>query len=221
MRLNKFIARYSGISRRAADDAIAAGRVTVNGLTANIGQTVDDNADKVTLDGRAITPDVKSITIMFHKPIGYVCSRNGQGNATIYDLLPAKYRTLKTIGRLDKDSSGLLLLTNDGDMANQLSHPGNHKQKVYEVQLNKPLGPKDVAHINNEGVALDDGISRLTLKKLNNDTAWQITMHEGRNRQIRRTFEALGYSVTQLHRVGFGPYLIGGLKPGQTMEVAL
>lgn len=216
MRLNKYIASGTGMSRRAADDAIARNRVLINGKAPSAGQRVGE-ADTVTVDGRAITPAVDAITILLNKPTGYVCSREGQGNRTVYDLLPEKLRTLKTVGRLDKDSSGLLLMTTDGDLAHQLTHPSFAKTKVYEVKLNNALQPLHRQLISDHGINLEDGVSRLQLDRLHDgdDTAWQVTMHEGRNRQIRRTFDALGYTVIKLHRTHFGQYSLDGLKSGQ------
>lgn len=207
MRINKFVALATGISRRAADDALAVGRVTVNGRTPSPGQDVRTN-DKVTLDGKSITTDVKLQTILLNKPVGYVCSRNGQGSKTIYELLPTELHHLKPVGRLDKDSSGLLLLTNDGHLANELTHPSHHKLKIYEVTLNKPLQPLHRQMISDKGILLEDGVSKFELERQaeGNETTWIVKMHEGRNRQIRRTFEALGYTVAQLHRTAFGPY---------------
>src|SRR5579871_5689398 len=127
MRLNKFIAGATGMGRRAADQAIAAGRVQVNGHTASLGQEVD-TSDQIKLDHQPVTVgDQRSTTILLNKPIGYVVSRNGQGSRTIYELLPAEYQQLKPIGRLDKDSSGLLLLTNDGQLTYELTHPSHQK----------------------------------------------------------------------------------------------
>src|SRR5690348_2303384 len=122
MRLNKYIALATGLSRRAADAAIAANRVTVNGHAPEMGQQVTDT-DTVALDTKPLKPVVDTTTVMLNKPTGYVSSRAGQGSRTVYDLLPPKLHTLKTVGRLDKESSGLLLLTNDGNLANQLTHP--------------------------------------------------------------------------------------------------
>lgn len=208
MRINKYVAAASELSRRQADAAIAQGRVLVNGKNPETGQAVSDS-DIVTLDGRAITPAVKT-TIMLNKPVGYVCSRNGQGSQTIYDLLPPEYQHLNPIGRLDKNSSGLLLLTNDGELAQELSHPSREKQKIYQVTLNTPLAPLHRQMIQDHGIQLDDGTSKFAIDRLhdNNDQQWQITMHEGRNRQIRRTFQALGYEVVNLHRTQFGPYTL-------------
>lgn len=151
---------------------------------------------------------------MLNKPPGYVCSRAGQGSRTIYELLPSDYKILKPIGRLDKYSSGLLLLTNDGDLANELTHPRYAKTKVYDITLDKPLQPLHQQMINDRGLTLEDGLSKLSLLKLNNSTEWQVTMREGRNRQIRRTFEALGYGITKLHRTSFGSYILKELAPG-------
>lgn len=215
MRLNKFIALATGLSRRKADRLIAEGRVFINGRPAQVGLDVKPD-DQVTLDRQAITPSVNSMTIMLSKPPGYVVSRQGQGSKTIYDLLPAEFHALKPVGRLDKDSSGLLLLTNDGELANQLTHPRYAKTKIYEISLDQPLQPLHQQMIMDNGIALDDGTSRLSLmKKDDRGTYWQVTMSEGRNRQIRRTFSALGYEVIKLHRTQFGPYYLEGLLAGE------
>lgn len=217
MRLNKFLAHATGISRRTADAAIADGRVTVNGQAATVGQQIT-NSDTVALDKRAITPSVKSLTILVNKPVGYVVSRRGQGSKTIYDLLPDNYDQLKPVGRLDKDSSGLLLMTNDGDLAHRLAHPRYAKTKQYTVSLDRTLTPEDKQHIIT-GVRLSDGISQLGLQPGQGSTSWQVTMSEGRNRQIRRTFAALGYRVTTLHRTNFGPYSLAQLHGARYHEV--
>ena len=219
MRINKFVAQSTGLSRRAADEAIAAGRVLVNQLKPESGDQVGDD-DVVTMDSRRITPPVKTTTVIMNKPIGFVCSRNGQGSRTIYDLLPTRYQNLKSIGRLDKQSSGLILLTDDGDLANQLTHPSFVKTKVYELSLDNPLQPLHHQMINDIGVMLEDGPSKIQLMKLDdNGLKWEVTMHEGRNRQIRRTFKALGYEVQTLHRTNFGRYPLGNLAPGQVKEL--
>lgn len=219
MRINKYVALATGISRRAADSAIAEGRVLVNSAIPPSGYDTKKD-DRVTLDGRAITPVVNIITIMLNKPAGYVVSRDGQGSKTIYDLLPGEYHSLKPVGRLDKDSSGLLLLTNDGQLANELTHPRYAKTKIYEVELEKPLEPLHRQMINDHGIQLEDGNSRLLLEKLTDDARqWKVSMREGRNRQIRRTFAALGYNITRLHRTRFGIYSLGNLKTGKIRPV--
>jgi len=219
MRVNKFVAQATGLSRRAADRAITDGRVTINRQPAKLGDDIG-TSDTVALDKRATTPAVKGLTIMLNKPPGYVCSRVGQGSRTVYDLLPPQYQALKLVGRLDKNSSGLILLTNDGDLANQLTHPRYAKTKVYEVKLDKPLTPQHQQMIADPGVRLEDGLSKFTLKPLGEAAqTWQITMREGRNRQIRRTFAALGYEVKTLHRSHFGDYQLGGMAPGSFEQV--
>jgi 23S rRNA pseudouridine2605 synthase len=210
MRLNQYIALHTGVSRRRADQLIKDDKVVVNNGPASLGMGADDN-DKVVVNGLEIKPLGKTTTIMLNKPAGYVVSREGQGSKTIYDLLPPEFHNLKPIGRLDKDSSGLLLLTNDGNLANDLTHPSNQKEKVYEVELNKALSPHDKAHIE-VGVNLEDGLSKLHLSGAS--TLWTVKMHEGRNRQIRRTFAALGYKVEKLHRTQFGNYSLGQLQSG-------
>lgn len=220
------------MSRRGADAAIAKQRVRINDHFALIGEEVHAN-DRVTLNGKTIyIASVKTLTIMLNKPVGYVCSRNGQGSKTIYDLLPPEYRQLKSVGRLDKDSSGLLLLTNDGELANQLTHPSFAKEKVYEVEINKPLSAKHFEQITKQGVSIDGGyLSRFQLKQLGGskqklarplvrNCSFLATLTEGKNRQIRHTFSALGYSVTKLHRISLGAYLLPpNLRTGQYQTV--
>jgi 23S rRNA pseudouridine2605 synthase len=220
MRLNKYIASGSELSRRAADAAIAAGRVTINGRPAEQGQAVSDG-DVVALDGRAITPVVNTITIMLNKPRGYVVSRDGQGSATIYELLAPDYQQLNPVGRLDKDSTGLLLLTNDGQLAHELTHPSRQKIKTYHVALDAPLQPLHRQMISDYGVMLEDGRSQLQLERESdgNELRWIVQMSEGRNRQIRRTFASLGYGINELHRTQFGPYSLGDLQSGASIEL--
>jgi 23S rRNA pseudouridine2605 synthase len=215
-RLNKFLAARTDLSRRAADRAISDGRVLVNGHQATTGMTID-GTEHISLDGKPIALHVTTTTIMLNKPRGYVVSRNGQGSRTIYELLPAQFSHLQPVGRLDKDSSGLLLLTNDGKLAEQLTHPRYQKTKVYEISLDRALAPLHRQMIADFGVQLEDGASRLGLERMHegNETAWLVTMYEGRNRQIRRTFESLGYTVRALHRTQFGPYALNNLTEGK------
>lgn len=209
-RLNKLLATHLDIGRRQADDLIEQGKVIVNGIPARLGQQVA-STDKVTVKGKtlSLSEAPEFLYVLLNKPIGYVCSRRQQGDApTIYSLLPKQYHHLKPVGRLDKDSSGLLLLTNDGDLALRMTHPRFGKTKEYEVTLNAPLQPLHRQMISDYGVQLQDGPSKLQLERLKegDDTQWRVLMHEGRNRQIRRTFAALGYKVKRLHRTAFGPW---------------
>ena len=219
-RLNKYIATNFGVSRREADLLIQQGKVMINGTKAEIGQRVEDG-DKVTISGKNVA-EQKLIYLALNKPVGYVCSRKRQGDTpTIFELLPEKYQSLKNVGRLDRDSSGLILLTNDGDFAFQMTHPKFVKAKVYEVEIDRELEPLHQQMISDFGVDLPDGRSQLGLARLsdNNRRQWQVTMSEGRNRQIRRTFAALGYRVITLHRTQFGKYQLSGLKPGKYVTI--
>jgi 23S rRNA pseudouridine2605 synthase len=216
VRLNKYIALHTGLSRRKSDQLIQGGKVLVNGRAVELGQEVGSQ-DKVVVDGKPVKASTKIVTIMLNKPVGYVCSRDGQGSKTIYDLLPEEFHNLKPIGRLDKDSSGLLLLTNDGTLANELTHPSRQKEKIYRVELNKILTPEDKIKIE-RGVKLEDGPSKLQLSGAGQK--WQVTMREGRNRQIRRTFAALGYKATKLHRTKFGQYNLDNLQTGKLSVLA-
>ncbi|MBR3144073.1 rRNA pseudouridine synthase [Candidatus Saccharibacteria bacterium] len=250
LRLNKFLAERIGVSRREADDLIASGKILVNDKPAVLGAHIDIS-DKVCYNNSIVPFETDFLYLAFNKPVGYVCSRRAQGSApTLYDLLPKKYHHLKTVGRLDKDSSGLILLTNDGDFAFQMTHPKFRKNKVYEVELNKPLEPLHQQMISDYGVMLDDGVSRFKVlkddfaiplsrnlrdqrgaqeatephndgregagpRKTVSQNPYVVILSEGRNRQIRRTFAALGYNVTKLHRTTFGKYEIGHLASGK------
>lgn len=200
MRINQFIAHSTALSRRKADEAVVQGRVGINGQPATAGSQVEPS-DTVTLDGRVITPAVKTITVLLNKPVGYVCSKDGQGSKTVYDLLPAEYRSLKIAGRLDKDSSGMVILTNDGVLLNELTHPSFNKEKIYDVTLDRPLTDEDRYKITEQGVDIGDKrLSRFQIIQ-NSKLEIRVSLTEGRNRQIRRTFAALGYRVTSLRRL--------------------
>lgn len=216
MRINKYLALATGLSRRTADQAIAEGRVSVNGKLASHGTDIN-HSDSVIFDNKPVNLTAQRTTIILNKPAGYVCSRNGQGSPTIYNLLPDDLQQLKSVGRLDKDSSGLLLLTDDGELANHLTHPRYGKEKTYEVELDRPLAADDRTQVE-QGVKLEDGPSKLQINGLN-EKSFTVIMSEGRNRQIRRTFKALGYTVTGLHRTAFGPYRLGQLAPKEYEQV--
>ncbi len=223
MRINKFVALATGMSRRAADKAIVEQRVKINGRLAKLGDQVTDN-DEVSLDGSKLSAPSSKLLVMLNKPAGYVCSRDGQGSKTIYDLLPRDLHYLKPIGRLDKDSSGLLLLTDDGKLAHELTHPSFNKEKVYEIELDRPLSDVDKAKID-QGIVLDDGLSKLSIspssKLQAQSSSCTVHMSEGRNRQIRRTFNALGYKVTKLHRIQFGSYKLGRFSLGEYSKLSI
>ena len=254
IRLNKYLAERLGVSRREADELIAAGKVTVDDKIAILGTRIDSKST-IFCNNKEVPRETEYIYLAFYKPVGYVCSRRAQGSApTIYDLLPSKYHKLKTVGRLDKDSSGLILLTNDGDFVFQMTHPKFRKTKLYEVELDRPLEPLHQQIISDYGFMLDDGPSQFKVikddcaepllrdirsryedvatspvktgarsvpKKTVPHNRYIVTLTEGRNRQIRRTFAALGYRVTKLHRTNFGAYELGSLKPGDYREFGI
>ena len=201
------------------------GKVFVDDEPAIIGAKID-KSNKVCYNGKIIPFEEKFLYLEMNKPVGYVCSKRQQGeNPTIYELLPEKYKTLKTVGRLDKDSSGLILLTNDGDFAFRMTHPKFKKTKIYIVELDKNLEPLYQQMISDFGVELSDGKSRFMLMRLDPPESetrkkFEVTMSEGRNRQIRRTFGALGYTVRKLHRTNFGDYSLKGLKTGEVREIS-
>ncbi len=227
VRLNKHLAHTLGISRREADLRIEQGRVYVNGRIATLGNIINTERDAITVDQEAVTQTALRYTyLLVNKPVGYVCSRKQQGNTpTIYALLPRQYHHLKVAGRLDKDSCGLVLLTDDGDTIFKLTHPKFHKQKIYHVGLNKPLTPEDQRKIES-GIDLEDGVSQFRVTKLKADAGTQkkpnmykVVMSEGRNRQIRRTFGSLRYMVTHLERQAFGPYTLSRLHNKQFLQI--
>ncbi len=209
-RLNKFLALQLGISRRQADELIEKGRISINEKTAQLGERFKAG-DEIKLGEKIIskTREEKKYVI-FNKPRGYVCSRKKQGeNETIYAILPKEFSVLKPVGRLDKDSSGILLLTNDGDFAFQMTHPKFRKVKEYLISLDTPLQPIHQQMIADFGINLPDGKSQLGLERLDDSRKnWKVIMSEGRNRQIRRTFSAIGYKVEELHRTVFGSYIL-------------
>jgi len=218
MRINQFVASASGLSRRAADSAIAAGRVQAAGQPATLGQTIEPGTS-VTLDGLPLAPKTTFMYVMLNKPAGYVSSSARQGTApTLYELLPTEFANLRIAGRLDLDSSGLVLLSDDGAFIQKQAHPSSGKTKEYELTLETPFKSADLPKLES-GVPLADGPSNAKVLKSRGATL-TVTLEEGRNRQLRRTFGALGYRITRLHRTRIGAFQLGTLEPGrwQTFE---
>lgn len=217
IRLNKFLALHLGISRREADNLISQKKVKINNEIATLGARFNEG-DEIIINGKKLQESVKYQYLALNKPVGYVCSRKQQGDSkTIYEILPTEFHSLKPIGRLDKNSSGLILITNDGDFAYKMTHPSFMKTKIYNVRLDKELEPLHQQMICDYGIKLVDGPSKLQLERLSetNRKDWIVTIHEGRNRQIRRTFESLGYNVVKLHRTNFGNFTLNNLKRGE------
>ena len=219
MRLNRYVASASGMSRRAADTAIMDGRVTLNGEIATLGQLVEPPM-MVALDGHSLTLPSTFRYVALHKPVGYVSSREQQGSdPIIYALLPPEMINLRLAGRLDRDSSGLILLSDDGDFILAMSHPSADKLKGYQVELDHSPTAAHLAELE-QGIELEDGPSRMHVRGLAGRTI-TLELEEGRNRQIRRTLGALGYGIKSLHRLSIGPYELGDLAPGAWRELQL
>lgn len=208
-RLQKVIAASGLTSRRKAEELIVAGKVKVNGVVVDkLGSQVE-KSDVITVDGKPL-PHEELEYYLVNKPRKYICSVNDEhGRAQVTDLVETEAR-IYPVGRLDYDSSGLIILTNDGNFANMLMHPKYHLPKTYHVTVKGLVSKMDVKHLS-EGVTLDDGIKTLpaTVKITNQDipnerTSLDITITEGRNRQIRRMMETLGYEVSKLHRTQYG-----------------
>lgn len=215
IRLNKRLVELGlADSRRAADALISSGAVSVNGQIAlNLATQVIDS-DSIKAAGK-LGHEKNDITILFNKPIGYVCTHKAQGEQkTIYSLLPKSFSQLKCIGRLDKDSQGLLILTSNGNLVQQLSHPSRKKEKEYIVSTARPLNSGDLKKLR-QGIQLVDGVSRFELVKPLNPKTLRLVLTSGRNRQIRRSFEAIGHTVVKLERVRIKDYKLDTLAIGK------
>jgi len=218
-RLQKIIARAGLSSRRGAEDLITAGRVRVNGrVVTELGAKADGRKDRIEVDGRRLS-DEDLVYVLLHKPRGCVSTvKDPQGRPTVTDLVAAVAARLYPVGRLDFATSGVLLLTNDGDFTQALLRPEKKVPKVYVAKLAGTVG-EDKLERWRKGVALDDGPTlpaTVRLLRHEGDKTWvEIILHEGRNQQIRRTAEALGHECMRLARVAFADIEAGGLKPGQ------
>lgn len=218
MRLNKYIASSGVCSRRKADELIESGVVSVNGKKiVELGFQVEEK-DKVFINNELVRPK-KHEYYRFYKPTGYITSADDEKDRKIiYDLLPPSMHNLKPVGRLDRDSSGLIILTNDGDLINELTHPSIKVPKVYIVSVN---GKVHLHHLEKlaQGIEIEEGkiayANSLILECSNKKTTLQITLFQGLNRQIRKMFEALGFEVISLKRIQHATIDLEGLKKGQ------
>jgi 23S rRNA pseudouridine2605 synthase len=224
IRLNKYIAQAGIASRRRADELIAYGKVRINGKVVRELGTMVMPGDKVDVSGTPIAPIADVAYLVVHKPPGVMTTmRDPQGRRTIAELIPKKMPRVVPVGRLDYDTAGVLLMTNDGELANRLLHPRYGVEKVYRVTIEGRLAAEDVKRLH-DGVALDRGEQAAGAKVRvvsvrAGFSVLDLTVHEGRNRQVRRMFEALGHPVRDLVRLRFGPISLGDLPLGHTRSL--
>jgi 23S rRNA pseudouridine2605 synthase len=225
VRLQKVIAQAGVASRRKAENFITQGRVQVNGrVVTTLGTTVDPGTDVVVVDGHRVRPRAPLQYILLNKPKGYVTTcEDDQGRPTVFDLLKRQAVRLFPVGRLDFNSEGVLLLTNDGELANCLLHPRYHVPRVYIVKVQGVLTDRDLDHLR-QGVVLDDGktlpIRAEGVRRTDTGCTVRLTLYEGRYRQIHRMLERCGpYRVKGLQRVAMGPLTVAGLPRGQARHL--
>jgi 23S rRNA pseudouridine2605 synthase len=215
VRLQKFLAQAGVASRRACEELIVAGRVTINGKPATeLGVRVDAARDDVRVDGKRIRRAAAE-WFALHKPRGYMSTRSDpEGRRTLYELVPPRMRRLFYVGRLDFDSEGLVLLTNDGDVAHRLLHPRYGIDREYDVELDRAVDDDALQQLR-RGVQLDDGRARAHTVRRKGGNRVVLTLREGRKREVRRMFAELGYDVKRLRRVRYGPIRLDDLPLGE------
>lgn len=222
MRINKYLSECGIASRRASDDLIREGRVFINGKAAALGDDVGEK-DEVTLDGTPVTRSVSHRYFVMNKPKGYVCTvEDDRGRKTVMQLLPPDAGRVYPVGRLDYDSEGLLLLTDDGELTFRLTHPKNEIPKTYLVRIECGIGEQQLNKLRS-GVELDGKLTkRCKIKVVETDkeyTKLHITITEGRNRQVRRMFETIGKEVVFLKRIRIGELSLGSLDRGKVRKL--
>jgi len=218
VRLARFLAHAGVASRRAAEDLITAGRVTIAGEVVRDPARDVDEASGVAVDGLPIAPEPREVHAL-NKPAGIVSTAaDTHGRPTVTDLVNSE-RRLYPVGRLDVDTTGLILLTNDGDLANLLTHPRHEVEKTYHVRVQPAKVSARSLRALREGVKLDDGMTAPARARLVEPGLIEISIHEGRKRQVRRMIEAVGHRVTELQRVAFGPLRLGNLPPGKSRRL--
>lgn len=216
MRLNAYLARAGVASRRRADELIKAGRVTVNGEPGRL-HTFVESGDAVEVDGRRVEPQALAY-VLLHKPPGVVTTaRDPQGRPTVVGLVRHPARVVP-VGRLDADTTGALLLTNDGPLAHRLAHPRYGVEKVYEAEV-EGEPPDEALRRLAEGIELEDGPTAPAQARLLGPSRVELTLHEGRKHQVKRMLEAVGHPVVRLHRSRYAGLRLGGLAPGEWREL--
>jgi pseudouridine synthase len=216
VRLNAYLARAGVASRRKADELIKAGRVRVNGEPGQL-NTFVERGDRVEVDGEEVRPQ-RLAYVLIHKPAGVVTTASDpQGRPTVVDLVQHEVRVVP-VGRLDVETTGALLLTNDGELAHRLAHPKYQVEKVYEVEVESEPSDEALRRLA-EGVELEDGITAPAEVRRSGPSLVELSIHEGRNRQVRRMFEAVGHPVRRLHRSRYAGLTLEGLPPGAWREL--
>lgn len=223
VRINKYIASTGTISRRKADELILSGRVAVNGEKASPGITIDPEKDEVTIDGKAVRPQ-KTVYLAVYKPRNVLTTMHDpHGRPCIRDLIPKKYAGVFPVGRLDFDAEGLLILTNDGSLAQTLHHPSHDVPKTYIVKLIPKAEPEQLMKMQ-EGIELDGIKTRPAevepLRSHTRGSTVKITLRQGLKNQIKRMATAVGLKVTSIKRVSVGPVSLEGLSPGRVRELS-
>ncbi|MBI3322483.1 MAG: rRNA pseudouridine synthase [Candidatus Omnitrophica bacterium] len=215
MRISRALALAGIAARRKCEAHVLAGEVAVNGqVVRDLGRQVDLGTDQITFRGKPITAQAK-VYYLLHKPTGYTTTvSDPHAEKTVFELLPEGLPRLFPVGRLDRDSTGLLLFTNDGDLANRLTHPRYGVAKVYEAKLDRPLDPPSLAKLR-KGVQLEEGPARPEKVEALPGGMVRLLLREGRKREVRRVFEALGRHVVTLRRVSFGPLRLADLPLGR------
>jgi 23S rRNA pseudouridine2605 synthase len=216
VRLNAYLARAGVASRRKADELIKAGRVTVNGELGQL-NTFVESRDRVEVDGKPVVKQ-RLAYLLLNKPAATVTTASDpQGRPTVVQLVPSEPRVVP-VGRLDADTTGALLLTNDGDLAHRLAHPRYGVEKTYVVELSRAPSDEQIEQLA-RGIELDDGPTAPAKLRRVTKNVVELTIHEGRNRQVKRMFEAIGHRVTRLHRSGYAGLDVEGLEPGRWREL--
>ena len=218
-RLQKILAQHNVASRRAAEQLILAGRVLLNGQVAQLGDKADAVEDEILLDGKPLPPLAGLRYFLLYKPAGYITSAHDErGRRTVLDLLPVDGERLYPVGRLDYATSGVLLLTNDGELTQALLHPKGEITKVYQCAVKGALTIEKLRQLE-QGVLLDDGWTAPAKACRLKENVLELAIHEGRNRPVRRMMAALGLEVIWLKRVSFAGLTLQGLRPGQWREL--
>ena len=225
MRINKFLAESGVASRRASDKLIEEGKVKKNGRVCSLGDEVDPGKDIITVSGQQVQLTERYDYYMMNKPKGYVCTvKDDKDRKTVMSLLPNNNKRIYPVGRLDYDSEGLLILTNDGDLTFRLTHPRNEIPKTYLVKIEGEIGEEQLKHLRS-GVVIDGVRTKKcnlkVVEQSKSETKLHITITEGKNRQVRKMFESVGKEVVFLKRIKIGDLTLSGLNRGEVRSLSL